>query len=133
MPASAADALASVPLFSHLSGRSRRKLQRGAVEHRYDPDTTIVRERGRTPLLFVVLDGSVKVVRNGRTISRRREGEYFGEISLIDGRPSSASVISETPVRCLVLDQESVRKFLAAEPRASWALLESLASRLRGE
>jgi CRP/FNR family cyclic AMP-dependent transcriptional regulator len=133
MAMSGPDALSKIPLFSQLSSRQLRKLQRSAVEHRYDQDTTIVREGGRTTTLFVLLEGSAKVVRNARTISRREPGEYFGEISLIDGRPRAASVISETPVRCLVLEQESLRKLLRTEPEFSWALLQSLATRLRGE
>lgn len=83
--------------------------------------------------MFVVLEGSAKVVRGGRIISRRGPGEYFGEISLIDSRPRAASVISETPIRCLVLEQDSLRTLLMTEPQAAWALLQSLATRLRGE
>jgi CRP/FNR family cyclic AMP-dependent transcriptional regulator len=125
--------LATIPLFSGLSSRQLRKLQRSASEDRYQPDSVIVPEGGRTATLFVVVEGSVKVVKDGKTISRRGPGEYFGEISLIDGRPRAASVISETDVRCLVLSQDSLRKLLMSEPQASWALLESLALRLRGE
>jgi len=133
MSISEAEALAQIPLFSHLSSRQLRKLQRSVTEHRYASDTTIVREGGRTTTLFVVLDGTAKVVRDGHTISRRKPGEYFGEISLIDGRPRAASVIAETPVQCLVLEQQDLRKVLMSEPAASWALLQSLAARLRGE
>jgi CRP-like cAMP-binding protein len=133
MPTPTADALSAIPLFANLSSRQLRKLQRSAVEDRYEADATIVREGGRTTTLFVVLEGSVKVVKNGRTISRRGPGEYFGEVSLIDGRPRAASVISETPVRCLVLYQDALRKLLMTEPQVSWSLLQSLAQRLRGE
>jgi CRP/FNR family transcriptional regulator, cyclic AMP receptor protein len=133
MALSGPEALSQIPLFSRLSARQLRKLQRSAVEHTYEPDTTIVREGGQTATLFVLLEGSAKVVRKGRTISRREPGEYFGEISLIDGRPRAASVISETPVRCLILERDSLQELLRREPEVSWALLQSLATRLRGE
>jgi CRP/FNR family cyclic AMP-dependent transcriptional regulator len=133
MPGSAADALSEIPLFRDLSARQLRKLQRSAAEDHYEPNATIVQQGGRTTTLFVVLEGSVKVVKNGETISHRGPGEYFGEISLIDGRPRAASVISETAVRCLALSQDSLRKLAMSEPAVSWALLESLAKRLRGE
>jgi CRP-like cAMP-binding protein len=132
MPA-ATDVLSGIPLFSHLSMRQLRKLARNVVEHRYEPGTTIVREGGRTATLFVVLEGEVKVVRNGRTISRRRPGEFFGEIAVIDGRPRAASVVAETPLRCLVLERDSLQRLVMSDPRVAWALLESLATRLRGE
>lgn len=133
MSTSGAKALAQIPLFSHLSTRQLHKIQRGASEHRYEPDTLIVREGGRTATLFVVLEGTVKVVRDGRTISRRQPGEYFGEISLIDGRPRAASVIAETPVLCQVIEQDALRKLLMSDPEVSWALLQSFATRLRNE
>jgi len=133
MPTSAAEALSTIPLFRNLSSRQLRKLQRSAAEDHYEPDATIVPQGGRTTTLCVVLEGSVKVVKNGKTISHLGPGQYFGEISLIDGRPRAASVISETPVRCLALSQDSLQKLLMTEPSVSWALLESLAQRLRGE
>jgi CRP/FNR family transcriptional regulator, cyclic AMP receptor protein len=133
MATSAPEALSAIPLFSSLSSRQLRKLQRSADEHSYEPDTTIVREGGHTASLFVVIEGSAKVVRGGRTISRRHPGEYFGEIALIDSRPRAASVISETSMRCLVLQQDSLRKLLMSEPQVAWAMLQSLATRLRGE
>jgi len=133
MRGSASEALARIPLFAQLSTRQLRKLSKGVVEHAYEPGTTIVREGGRTATLFVVLEGEVKVVRNGRTISRRRPGEFFGEIAVIDGRPRAASVVAETPIRCLVLEQATLKQLLLTDPRVAWALLESLATRLRGE
>jgi len=125
--------LSTIPLFSGLSSRQLRQVQRSAVEHTYEPGALIVRQGGKTTSLFVVIEGSAKVVRNDRTISRRRAGEFFGEISLIDGRPRAASVIAETPMRCLVLDQAPLRKLMANEPSVAWAMLQSLATRLRGE
>jgi len=133
MPPSAAEALSTIPLFRNLSSRQLRKLQRSAAEDRYEPDATIVPQGGRTTTLFVILEGSVKVVKDGKTVSHLGPGQYFGEISLIDGRPRAASVISETAVRCLALSQGSLQKLLMTEPSVSWALLESLAQRLRGE
>jgi CRP/FNR family cyclic AMP-dependent transcriptional regulator len=63
----------------------------------------------------------------------RGEGEFFGEISVIDGRPRTAAVIAETPLRCLVIFRDQLREALMDEPAAAWAMLESLASRLREE
>jgi CRP-like cAMP-binding protein len=133
MRGSVDETLGRIPLFSHLSARQLRKLAKSVVEHTYEPGTTIVREGGRTATLFVVLEGEVKVVRGGRTISRRRPGEFFGEIALIDGRPRAASVVAETPIRCLVLEQATLKQLLMTDPHVAWALLESLATRLRGE
>jgi CRP-like cAMP-binding protein len=52
---------------------------------------------------------------------------------MIDGRPRAASVIAETPMRCVVLSQEALRELIRSDPQVAWSLLQSLATRLRGE
>ncbi|MGZ5292264.1 MAG: cyclic nucleotide-binding domain-containing protein [Actinomycetota bacterium] len=133
MPQSTSEALSRIRLFSHLSTRDLRKLAKAVVEHRYEAGTTIVRQGGTTSTLFIVLEGEAEVVKDERTVSRRRPGEFFGELTVIDGRPRAASVIAETPMRCLVLSQESLRKLLMSDPGVAWAMLQSLPTRLRGE
>lgn len=91
----------------------------------------IVREGGRTQTLFVILDGTAKVVRNDRTIARRSAGEFFGEISMIDLRPRAATVVAETPLVCLVLYHDDLRKLVVEDPHVAWSLLQTLAGRLR--
>jgi CRP/FNR family cyclic AMP-dependent transcriptional regulator len=98
---SAFESLSSVPLFANLTTRQLRKVARSATEDSYDAGGSIVREGGRTETLFVVLEGTARIVRDGRTIARRNPGEFFGEISMIDGRRRTASVVADTPMRCL--------------------------------
>ena len=71
------------------------------------------------------------VIRKGRTIARLGPGEFFGEISLIDRRPRVATVVADSPVRCLVLQHDDLRKLLLDDPQMAWSLLQTLASRLR--
>jgi CRP/FNR family transcriptional regulator, cyclic AMP receptor protein len=122
--------LSEIPLFSTLSERRLRKLASRANEDAYETGDVILSEGGRTDTLFVILEGSAKVVRKGRTIAHRREGEYFGEISMIDGR-RVASVVAETPMRCLVLYHDDLKKLVLDDPSMAWELLKTLASRVR--
>jgi CRP-like cAMP-binding protein len=133
MAESAVDILSKVPIFARLSGRQLRKILRGVTEDHYDAGTVIVRQGSRGETMFVIVEGRAKVVRDERTIAHRGEGEFFGEISVIDGRPRTAAVIAETPIRCLVIFRDQLREALMDEPAAAWAMLESLASRLREE
>jgi CRP-like cAMP-binding protein len=125
------ESLARVPLFTDLSVRQRRNIARSANEDRYEVDDVIVQEGGRTETLFVILEGTARIVRGGRTIARRVPGEFFGEISMIDERPRIASVIAETPMRCLVLHHDGLRKLVMDDPRMAWSLVRTLAGRLR--
>jgi CRP-like cAMP-binding protein len=122
--------LSEIPLFSTLSERRLRKLARQASEDAYESGDVIVREDGRTQTMFVILEGSAKVIRKGRTIAHRTEGEFFGEISMIDGR-RVASVVAETPMRCLILDHDDLRRLVLDDPSMAWELLKTLARRVR--
>jgi CRP/FNR family transcriptional regulator, cyclic AMP receptor protein len=127
----AVESLSNVPLFSRLSSRQLRKVVQRTNEDRYQAGDVIVREGGTTQTLFVILEGTAKVMRGGRTIARRHPGEFFGEISMFDARPRTASVIADTPMRCLVLGHDDLRKLVINDPRMAWDLLRTLADRLR--
>jgi len=127
----AAETLSTVPLFANLSARQLRKLAKSTHQDRYEAGDVIVNEGGTTQTMFVIVEGSAKVVRNGRTISRRDPGDFFGEISMIDGRPRSASVVAETQMSCLVLYHDELRKLLLSDAQLAWDLLRTLAARIR--
>ena len=131
--ASAIESLSGVPLFANLSARQLRKVVRSATEDSYEAGSTIVAEGGRTETLFVILEGTAKVVRDGRTVARRNAGDVFGEISMIDGRRRAASVIADTPMRCLVLYHDGLRKLVMEDPKMAWSLLETLARWIRDD
>ena len=127
----ASESLASIALFADLSARQLRKIAKRSSEHRYDAGTVMVREGGRTQTLFVIIEGTAKVIRNERTIARRSAGDVFGEISMFDLRPRAATVTAETPMVCLTLEHDDVRTLVMEDPRIAWSLLETLAGRLR--
>lgn len=131
MAESRIEALLNIPLFSRLSARQIRKILEGAIEDTYQEDAVIVRERSLGKTLFVIIEGTVRVVYKDRTVARRSKGDYFGEISVIDGRPRTATVIAETPVRCLVLYQQELKRIVTREPEAAWEMLVSMAQRIR--
>jgi|SRR6266536_2622841 len=125
------EALSKVPLFANLSARQLRRVLKGTTEDQYEEGTLIVRQGGRTPTMFVILEGTARIVRDGKTIARRSAGDFFGELSVIDGRPRAGTVIAETPIRCVILYREKLREVVMGEPRAAWAMLEALVSRVR--
>jgi CRP/FNR family cyclic AMP-dependent transcriptional regulator len=133
MAISSVDTLASIPLFSQLSTRQLRRLLKGSSEDTYDAGTTIVREGGRSTSMFIVVDGTARIERDGKEIARRAPGEFFGEIAMIDGRVRSASVVAETSITCVIVPRDALKKLVMNEPAAAWTLLQTLATRLRGE
>ena len=127
------DALAAIPLFAHLSSRQLRRIASSTNEDAYEAGDVIINEGGRSQSMFVIVEGTASVVRDGQTLAQCIPGEFFGELSMIDQRPRAASVVADTPMRCLVLKHEVLRDIVMSDPQVAWSLLKTLASRLRDD
>jgi CRP/FNR family transcriptional regulator, cyclic AMP receptor protein len=122
------DDLTRVPLFSSLSQRQRRRLSRNFKERDFKSGTTPVRQGHMSGVgFFVLLDGEASVSIDGTEVARLGPGDYFGELGLISGRPRTATVTAETPLRCFELPMWDFRRFVKENPDASWKLLRHLA------
>lgn len=124
-------ALSRAPLFAALPKRHLRQLARVSGVMNRGEGTTVVKEGSAGSVFFVILDGQVKVVRKGRTVARLKAGDFFGEMSLLDGRPRQASVITETPARFLTLSAKEFQAALDRDPALAKRILREMAARLR--
>lgn len=123
--------LARVPIFTDLSQRQLRRVLRSTEEYTYSDGATFVKEGSRTHQLFVVLEGTARVLRRGRTVARLQPGDFFGDISLIDGLPRTATVEAEGTVRCLVLLRSDFERIITDAPQVASAVMRALARRIR--
>jgi CRP/FNR family transcriptional regulator, cyclic AMP receptor protein len=123
--------LREVPLFSQLSHRHLRHLAAHAEEVRYSANRAIVREGTRGDSFFVIADGTATVRRGTRAIQRLGPGDFFGEIALLDGRPRSASVTSDTPLVVVRLTRSAFNKAIDTNPSMARGIMAELASRIR--
>jgi CRP/FNR family cyclic AMP-dependent transcriptional regulator len=124
-------ALAGAPLFAGLSRRQLRDVARISGIVSRQEGATLVQEGAAGTVFYLILDGAVKVVRKGRTIARLGPGNFFGELSLLDGGPRTASVITEAPSRFLTLPRSSLRAALRSDGRLALRILETMAGRVR--
>ena len=133
--------LQKVPLFGQLSPTELERVAEITRERSYPRNSVILFEDDPGDALYVVAKGQVKVVligEDGREVilSVLGEGDFFGEMSLIDGEPRSADARAYAgPLTVLALDQATVREVLAMDPQAALELLHLLcrliANRLR--
>ena len=79
----------------------------------------------------MIVEGEVKVLLRGRVIGRAGPGEFFGEISLLDGGPRSATVVADTPVVAIRLFKSSFDRVIKQEPKVAAKILAVVARRLR--
>jgi CRP-like cAMP-binding protein len=123
--------LAAARLFDGVDAEGMDRIASVAVEVEFPADHVIARQGEIGTGFFVIVDGGVRVVRDGETIATLGPGDFFGELSVLDGRPRVAQVVADGPTTCLALASWDVEAVLLAEPRLSLAMLRGLASRLR--
>jgi CRP-like cAMP-binding protein len=121
--------LATFPVFSGLTWRRLRKLVRQATFEEYGPWETVIQKGASGDSLYVILGGAAKAT--GRPASRAlRTGDYFGELSLLDGAPRSVSVIATSELHVLKLPRHAFLD-LAQDPEVSLKMLRTLGSQIR--
>lgn len=125
------DALAKVPLFSGLSRRHLGMIARHADEVKLDAGKVLARQGEHGLEFLLIVDGDARVERNGKVIGRLTAGDFFGEMSLIDGKPRTATVIAETPVVLLVVHRRAFGHMLDTVPGLQKNVLLTLCERLR--
>jgi CRP/FNR family cyclic AMP-dependent transcriptional regulator len=126
-----ADLLAQVPLFEGLSRRHLKQIAERADEISFRDKETIIEADEPGGTFFVIVEGEVKVMRGNRVIARAGPGEFFGEISLLDGGPRTASVVADSPVIAIRLFKSSFDKLVTQEPKVATKILAAVARRLR--
>jgi CRP-like cAMP-binding protein len=123
--------LKSVWLFSSCTNNELKKI-RGLLEEVHVPAKKVLVEEGTIGReFFLIVDGEANVIRDGRKVARLGPGAYFGELALLDRRPRSASVISDTDMEVLVLSQRQFNGVLDLVPAIAHKLLMAMAARLR--
>ena len=123
--------LAAARLFDGVDAEGMDRIAAVAVEVEFPADHVIARQGEIGTGFFVIVDGHVRVVRDGDTIATLGPGDFFGELSVLDGRPRVAQVVADGPVTCLALASWDFEAVLLAEPRVSLTILRGLAGRLR--
>jgi CRP/FNR family transcriptional regulator len=125
------EALRGVPLLAGISDKDLKRLARLFRERDFPEGAVVTREGEPGVGFFVVTEGSADVSVDGelkRTIGPR---DCFGEMALIDEGPRSATIVAATDLRCLALSAWDFKPFVEEHPPIAWALLRTLAERLR--
>lgn len=125
------DLLAKVGLFEGLSRKELQTIYKSAKAVHFPAGRTIVSEGASGIGFHMIVDGKAKVTVKGRSRATLKPGDYFGEISLIDRGPRSATVVAETEVDTLSLASWSFLSILDKNPTISRKLLLELTRRLR--
>jgi CRP-like cAMP-binding protein len=122
--------LAAVPL---LAGLDRKSLQAvgGLCDEVTLPEGKVIARQGSTgDAFYVVIEGTVRVERDGHHLSDLGAGDFFGELALLGKVPRTATVTCATPCRLLVLGHREFHALVDDHPSIQGAILQAVAQRL---
>jgi len=123
--------LGACPLFSGMTADDLAAIADRSVEVDFPADHVIARQGEIGTGFFVIVDGTVRVVRDGEELAHLGPGDFFGEMSVIDGLPRVAQVVTTTETRCLALASWEFERLILDHPTIGLAILRGLSARLR--
>jgi CRP-like cAMP-binding protein len=125
--------LGGCPLFGGVSPADLAAIGERALEVEFPAEHVIARQGEIGTGLFVIVSGATRVVRDGEELARLRAGDFFGEMSVIDGLPRVAQVVTVEPTTCLALASWEFERLILDHPTIGLAILRGLSARLRAK
>ncbi len=122
--------LARVPLFSGCSKKELRQIASIADEIDFRSGKMLIRQGAPGREFFVLLEGTVDVLRDGKKISELGPGEFFGELALVSNIPRTATVTATAPIRALVVVDRDFRRLLKDDVTVAVKVLGAMAERM---
>lgn len=122
-------------LFEDLPFHARLRVGHIVADQFVSPRQTIVRQGEPGDTLYVVVQGAVAVIVDGEEVAELQAGEHFGELSLVDAEPRSATIVAKGFGHLLRIERDALREFCMLEPSLGnlllWKLVATLGRRLR--
>ncbi len=130
------DLLNYIPLFEDFSAEDMLELGTLLREQRVDKGEVLFRKDNEGSCLYIVKDGAIKIVISSNLgdemiVTIFSKGDFFGEMSLLDGLPRSADAVAMEPSKLFVLNRSDFLRFLKKNDAAMETILSSLSLRLR--
>ena len=123
--------IARVPLFAKCTAEEIAAIAAVAQEHSYAPAQIIVTQGTPGQAFYMVLSGRVEIIRDNSSLGAFGPGDFFGEMSLLDQAPRSATIRAIEETTCIMLSSWDFKNLLEAHPSIAIKLLEVLSRRLR--
>ena len=121
--------LRDIPIFQDLSNRELNCIERILHRRHYNSDEVIFSQGSMGAGMYIIIDGSVKVLTepDGTLLAELGEGEFFGEIALLDEAPRSATAVAKTPCTVLGFFQGDLFGLTERNPKLGNKILLKLA------
>ena len=123
--------LKNTSIFRHAREDDLAALLKAAIQRSIPAGSKIVSEGSEGLGFYVILEGTAEVSKAGTSLATLEAGNFFGELSCIDGAPRTADVVAATDLTCLVVPQWEMNNALESSPGVAQSMFRELVRRLR--
>lgn len=124
--------LRTLDLFAGLTTAELSELAGVVREETYPGGTAVVREGQFGDCMYMIVDGEVRVTREGKYVGHCGKGEFFGEMSIFDGEARFATVTAVDKVRLLRLERRDLLRLMDEQPGIAISICQTLSRHVRG-
>ena len=121
--------LRDIPMFAKLSRKRRKLLARCADEVDVPPGRLVCRKGDSANELYVIEEGTAKVVRDEQYLDELGPGDFFGEMGLLGDSPRNAHVLATTPMTLMILSGAALRELQREEPELARRISSTIEQR----
>ena len=123
--------LKGVDLFKGIPGEDLSHIAQITDEEEYHPEQLIFAEGDQGDAMYLIVDGNVKVHSGAQVFAELGTRQCFGEMSILDSEPRSASITALSDLTLLKIQREDFAEILAEKPEISLGIIKVLTGRLR--
>jgi CRP/FNR family transcriptional regulator, cyclic AMP receptor protein len=128
--------LKGIPFFKSLSEREFSELSHIFVEKHFSKNKIILLEEDTMNYMYIILSGKVKVVHSGldgkeHIVAMHKKGDFFGEMAMLDGKTSPASVIALEDTNLVIISKKDFEDYLLKNDKVARQVIQVLCLRLR--
>jgi CRP-like cAMP-binding protein len=125
------DRLKSVPIFAQCSKSELQALARNTDEVSVPAGRTLIEQGRSNHSFYVLVSGEAEASIDGKRVATLHPGDVFGEISMLDRGPATATVTTTTPVEIMVMSHAQFRDAVKSEGNIAHSVIAVMADRLR--
>jgi CRP-like cAMP-binding protein len=123
--------LKRVPIFSQCSKSELQALARNTDDVSLPAGRTLIEQGHPNHSFYILIEGEAEALVDGQSVRQMRAGDVFGEISMLDRGPATATVVTTTPVEALVMSHAQFRDAVRSDENIAHSVISVMAERLR--
>jgi CRP-like cAMP-binding protein len=121
--------LRDIPMFAKLSRKQRKLLALRADEVEVQPGELVCRKGDIANELYVIEEGTAKVVRDEQYLDELGPGDFFGEMGVVDDAPRNAHVVATTPMTLMILSGAALKELQREQPELARQISSTIEQR----